>query len=89
VVKPEDDVSDTAENLIKVPLVDKHAQGALRRRVVHDQLERTWVEHSTGWFVIQAHALIHTSYADTSAVICSSPWETLIGRTLFIQGCEA
>ena len=29
------------EVLVKVPLVDKHAQGALRRRVVHDQLERT------------------------------------------------
>ena len=24
-----------------IPLLDKHAQGALRRRVVHDQLERT------------------------------------------------
>ena len=35
-----DDPAD-AEDLIKVPLVDKHAQGALRRRVVHDQLERT------------------------------------------------
>ena len=23
-----------------VPLVDKHAQGALRRRIVHDQLDR-------------------------------------------------
>ena len=35
------DAVETMENLVKVPLVDKHAQGALRRRVVHDQLERT------------------------------------------------
>ena len=24
----------------RVPLVDKHAQGALRRKIVHDQLDR-------------------------------------------------
>lgn len=32
---------DEGEVLVNVPLIDKHAQGALRRRIVHDQLERT------------------------------------------------
>ena len=32
--------SDNADRLISIPLVDKHAQGALRRRIVHEQLDR-------------------------------------------------
>ena len=33
--------ANTTEELEPIlPLLDKHAQGALRRRIVHDQLER-------------------------------------------------
>ena len=31
---------ESDELLPSVPLVDKHAQGALRRKIVHDQLDR-------------------------------------------------
>lgn len=34
------EVKTTAEPEPILPLLDKHAQGALRRRIVHDQLER-------------------------------------------------
>ena len=31
---------ENAERMTHLPLVDKHAQGALRRRIVHEQLDR-------------------------------------------------
>jgi len=31
---------DSSDRLVSIPLVDKHAQGALRRRIVHEQLDR-------------------------------------------------
>ena len=30
----------SSDRLVSIPLVDKHAQGALRRRIVHEQLDR-------------------------------------------------
>ena len=35
---------ENAERMTHLPLVDKHAQGALRRRIVHEQLDRVWVQ---------------------------------------------
>jgi hypothetical protein len=31
---------NSSDRLVSIPLVDKHAQGALRRRIVHEQLDR-------------------------------------------------
>ena len=42
-------------------VVDKHAQGALRRKIVHDQLDRVLVKHIFGFRFLYRYSSPHNS----------------------------
>ena len=49
VIKPKNkDTETSGGRIVNLPLVDKHAQGALRRRIVNEQLDRVLVKFPQG-----------------------------------------